>query len=111
VNHVEWSRQATIYEVNLRQYTPEGTIKAFGAHLPRLSHGCRHPLADAHPPDRPEEPQGHAGSYYAVRDYTAVNGVRHASRPEGLVADAHRLGMKVIIDWVATTPPGTTPGS
>ena len=32
----DWHKNATIYEVNLRQYTPEGTFKAFEAHVPRL---------------------------------------------------------------------------
>ncbi|MDR3328848.1 MAG: hypothetical protein LBS63_01910, partial [Prevotellaceae bacterium] len=31
-----WCRDATIYEVNLRQFTPEGTLQAFAQHLPRL---------------------------------------------------------------------------
>ena len=29
VTHPEWSRNAVIYEVNLRQFSPEGTINAF----------------------------------------------------------------------------------
>ena len=36
VVHPEWSKNATIYEVNIRQYTPEGTFAAFEKHLPRL---------------------------------------------------------------------------
>src|SRR5436853_4865786 len=36
IKHPEWTRNATIYEVNLRQYTKEGTFKAFETHLPRL---------------------------------------------------------------------------
>ena len=36
VTHPEWSRNAVIYEVNLRQYTPEGSINAFIKELPRL---------------------------------------------------------------------------
>ena len=34
--HLPWTRSANLYEVNLRQYTPEGTLAAFAAHLPRL---------------------------------------------------------------------------
>jgi len=30
--HVAWSRSANIYEVNIRQYTKEGTFKAFARH-------------------------------------------------------------------------------
>ena len=36
LQHPEWTKNATIYEVNLRQYTPEGTFTAFAHHLPRL---------------------------------------------------------------------------
>src|SRR6187402_342583 len=36
VRHPDWSKNATIYEVNVRQFTPEGTFKAFEAHLPRI---------------------------------------------------------------------------
>ena len=32
----DWAKNAAIYEVNLRQYTKEGTIKSFMTHLPRL---------------------------------------------------------------------------
>jgi 1,4-alpha-glucan branching enzyme len=33
---VEYSRNAVLYEVNIRQYTPEGTFNAFAEHLPYL---------------------------------------------------------------------------
>lgn len=36
LKHPEWSKNATIYEVNIRQFTPEGTFKAFEAHMPEL---------------------------------------------------------------------------
>lgn len=36
VKHPEWSRNAVIYEVNLRQYTDSGTVTAFADQLPRL---------------------------------------------------------------------------
>jgi len=29
----DWANTATIYEVNIRQYTPEGTFNAFQKHL------------------------------------------------------------------------------
>jgi outer membrane biogenesis lipoprotein LolB len=29
IDHVPWSRHAAIYEVNIRQFTPEGTLAAF----------------------------------------------------------------------------------
>ena len=34
--HPDWIMQGNIYEVNIRQYTPEGTFKAFEKHLNRL---------------------------------------------------------------------------
>ena len=33
---VDWALDTNIYEVNLRQYTSEGTINAFRQHIPRL---------------------------------------------------------------------------
>lgn len=99
----EWLKDAVLYEVNIRQYTPEGTFSAFAEHLPRLKElGVDilwimpvHPISE-------EKRKGSLGSYYAVQDYTGIN-------PEfgtlddfkGLVSQAHDLGFKVIIDWVA----------
>src|SRR5690349_1331852 len=34
--HPAWSKNAVIYEVNVRQYTPEGTLAAIRSHIPRL---------------------------------------------------------------------------
>ena len=36
VSHPDWTASAVLYEVNVRQYTKEGTFKAFEKHLPRL---------------------------------------------------------------------------
>ena len=33
---VDWAKGSNIYEVNIRQYTPEGSFLAFAKHLPRL---------------------------------------------------------------------------
>lgn len=102
VQHPDWCRNAIIYEVNLRQFTPEGTINAFAAHLPRLKElGVDilwfmpiHPISELNR-------KGELGSYYAVRDYKAVN-PEFGSLDDfrAVVAKAHSLGMKVIIDWV-----------
>ncbi|MDE6396306.1 MAG: alpha-amylase [Muribaculaceae bacterium] len=102
VKHPEWAKNAVIYEVNTRQFTPEGTFKAMGAHLDRLKDlGVDilwfmpiHPISE-------KNRKGKLGSYYAVKDYTAVN-------PEfgtlddfkSLVGEAHKRGMKVLLDWV-----------
>jgi glycosidase len=103
VVHPEWSRKAVIYEVNLRQYTPEGTFRAFQAHLPRLkAMGTEILWLMPINPIGTEQRKGSLGSYYSVKDYLAVNpefGTKEDLKT--LVAAAHRLGMKVIIDWVA----------
>lgn len=101
--HLPWTRQANIYEVNVRQYTPEGTLKAFMAHLPRLARmGVDILWLMPMQPIGVQQRKGTLGSYYAIRDYTAVNpefGTLDDVR--ALVRDAHALGMKVILDWVA----------
>src|SRR5690242_10032612 len=74
IKHPEWSRNATIYEVNVRQYTPEGTFKAFETHLPRIKEmGIDiiwlmpiHPIGI-------EKRKGTLGSEYSVKDYYGVN--------------------------------------
>lgn len=101
--HVDWAKNANIYEVNLRQYTPEGTFNAFAKHLPRLQQmGVDILWLMPIYPISEKNRKGSKGSYYAVQDYQKVN-------PEfgtfddfkALVDEAHQLGMKVIIDWVA----------
>jgi glycosidase len=102
VVHPEWSKNAVIYEVNVRQYTDSGTFKAFEKHLPRLKEMGIDilwfmPIYPIGVPNR----KGEMGSYYSVADYLAVN-------PEfGTIGDfkriidkAHDQGMHVILDWV-----------
>lgn len=98
-----WSRDAVIYEINVRQFTPEGTFAALERHLPRLdSLGVDILWLMPVQPIGEKGRKGGLGSYYSIRDYTAVN-------PEfGTEADfrrfvdaAHRQGMRVILDWVA----------
>ena len=102
LKHPEWSRNATIYEVNIRQFTPEGTFKAFEAHMPRLKEiGIDilwlmpiHPIGQ-------KNRKGKLGSYYSVKDYYAVNPeMGTLADLKALVKKAHGLGMHVIIDWV-----------
>jgi len=98
-----WSIQKSIYEVNLRQYTQQGTFKAFEKHLPRLKEMGVDILwfMPIHPIGQ-ENRKGSMGSYYSVKDYLAVN-------PElgkledftNLVDKIHDMSMYVILDWVA----------
>ncbi|MCH5598818.1 alpha-amylase family glycosyl hydrolase [Niabella ginsengisoli] len=103
MNHTDWKHTANIYEVNVRQYTQEGTFVAFEKELPRLKDmGVQVLWFMPITPIAIEKMKGTMGSYYACSDYTSIN-------PEfgtlddfkNLVATAHQQGFKVIIDWVA----------
>lgn len=101
-SHPSWIMQGNIYEVNVRQYTPEGTLNAFAKHLDRLKKmGVQTlwfmPINPISTVDR----KGSLGSYYAVSDYTALNPEFGTMADwKKLVATIHSKGMKVIIDWV-----------
>ena len=101
--HLPWTRSANIYEVNIRQYTPEGTLNAFAAHLPRLRKmGVDILWLMPIQPIGQVNRKGGLGSYYAVRDYSAVNPEFGTMADfKRLVAQAHALGFKLILDWVA----------
>lgn len=98
-----WINNTNVYEVNLRQYTAEGTIKAFEKELPRLKDmGVAVLWFMPITPIAQKNKKGSLGSYYACSDYTAV------SSEFGTLDDfisftnlAHEMGFKVIIDWVA----------
>ncbi len=102
-NVPEWTKDMVIYEVNVRQYTKEGTFEAFSKHLPRLKElGVDiiwfmpiHPISKV-------KRKGGLGSYYSIADYQGIN-------PEfgdkgdfkKLVDMIHDQDMKVMLDWVA----------
>src|ERR1043165_8098834 len=74
VGHPAWSLQGNIHEVNVRQYTPEGTFKAFENHLQRLKDmGVQTLWFMPINPISTKGRKGPMGSYYAVSDYTAIN--------------------------------------
>lgn len=99
----EWSKNANMYEVNVRQYSEEGTFNEFAKSLPRLKKmGVDilwfmpiHPIGV-------KNRKGTMGSYYSVRDYKDVD-PSYGTKADfkKLVDEAHAQGMKVIIDWVA----------
>jgi glycosidase len=102
-NPPEWSYDKAIYEVNLRQYTEEGTIKAFEKHLSRLKELGADILwfMPIHPIGKLNR-KGNLGSYYSVQDYKAVNQEFGTLNDFKLMVDKiHKMGMYVIIDWVA----------
>jgi len=103
VRHVAWSKNTNIYEVNVRQYTPEGTFNAFKAHLPRLKEmGVDILWLMPVNPIGVKNRKGSLGSYYAVKSYVEVNPeFGNLEDFKNLVKEAHKLGMHIIIDWVA----------
>ncbi|HAO03861.1 MAG TPA: 1,4-alpha-glucan branching protein, partial [Chitinophagaceae bacterium] len=103
LNTTFWIHQTNVYEVNLRQYTAEGTLNAFVQHLPRLkAMGVETLWFMPITPIAQKNKKGNLGSYYAAADYTSVSpefGTMDDFKK--LVAQAHEMGFKVIIDWVA----------
>ena len=102
-HHAEWVYDATIYEVNVRQYTTDGTFSAFEQHIPRLQElGVDilwfMPIQTIGEVER----KGTLGSYYSIQNYTEVNSEFGTLEDfKSVVNKAHALGMKVILDWVA----------
>src|SRR5512133_1152718 len=102
VIHPDWSKNAVVYEVNIRQFTPEGTFNAFATHLPRLKElGVDilwlMPVNPIGIKNRKEP----LGSYYSVKDYRDVNPeFGNLEDFKSLVAKAHEMGFHVIMDWV-----------
>ena len=100
---VSWANTASIYEVNIRQYTAEGTFKAFEKHLPRIKDmGIDIVWLMPITPISQVHKKGSLGSYYACSSYTKINPEFGTEADfKDLVDAAHTLGMKVIMDWVA----------
>ena len=100
---IQWANKAVLYEVNIRQYTAEGTFNAFAQHLPRLKNmGVDIIWLMPITPISILERQGSLGSYYACSSYTKINEEFGSLLDfNNMVKVAHSLGLKVIIDWVA----------
>ncbi|HPG38773.1 MAG TPA: alpha-amylase family glycosyl hydrolase [bacterium] len=98
----DWAKNAIIYEVNVRQYTQEGTFNAFADHLSTLKEmGVNilwfmpiHPIGE-------KNRKGTLGSYYSISDYYGVN-PEFGSLDDfkRLVQKIHDMGMYTIIDLV-----------
>ena len=102
----EWVRDAVVYEIFPRTYSAEGNFNGVTKDLDRLKElGVTvlwlmpiHPVGQERKKGGPASP----GSPYAVRDYYATNpdyGTKEDFKR--LVDEAHRRGLKVIIDVVA----------
>jgi glycosidase len=103
LNTPDWAHNATIYEINVRQFSADGKFSSVTKQLPRLkAMGIDiiwlmpiHPIGV-------KNRKGSLGSYYAVKDYQKVNDeFGDLNDFKFLVKEAHKLGMHVIIDWVA----------
>ena len=101
--HPAWSKHAVIYEVNVRQYTPEGTLSALRSHIPRLKAlGVDILWLMPVQPIGVKNRKGPLGSYYSIRDYTAINPeFGSEADAKSFIDAAHAAGMRVILDWVA----------
>jgi glycosidase len=102
VKHAEWTRNMVLYEINVRQFSAEGTFAGVEKALPQLKElGVNvlwfmpvYPIGELNR-------KGELGSYYSIKDYKGIN-------PEfgtiddfkALVAQAHDMGFHVILDWV-----------
>ena len=134
VKHLDWTRDAVIYEVNIRQYSPEGTFEEFEKDLPRLKElGVDiiwlmpvFPIGELNRKatqtvlveeiENPAERTKYLGSYYSTKDYLSVNPEFGTLKDfKSLVDEIHKLGMYVILDiavnhtswdheWVKTHP-------
>lgn len=103
LKHVDWSNNATIYEANIRQMTPEGTFKALENQLGNIRDlGVKIIWLMPIQPIGELNRKGAMGSYYSVKDYKAVNPMFGTLDDfKSLVNKAHEMDMKVLIDWVA----------
>jgi len=99
----DWVRDGVVYEIYPRAFSPQGNFNGITARLDDLKDlGVTilwlmpiHPIGQ-------EKKKGTIGSPYAVRDYYGINpdyGTKEDFKK--LITEAHRRGMKVIIDIVA----------
>src|SRR5258708_23751745 len=98
----KWTRSAAIYEINVRQYTPQGTISALIPHIPRLRRlGIDVVWVMPIQPIGVARRKGVLGSPYSVSSYTEVNPAFGTKADfKAFVDAAHRQGLRVVLDWV-----------
>ncbi len=103
VKHPEWVKNASIYQLNTRQFSPEGTFKAAQKELIRLKDmGIDIIWLMPINPIGEKNRKGTLGSPYSVKNYREVNPEFGTLEDlKSFVNEAHQLGMYVILDWVA----------
>jgi len=99
----QWVRDGVVYEIFPRSFSPEGNFNGITARLDELKDlGVNilwlmpiHPLGE-------KMRKGTLGSPYAIRDYYAINPDYGTEADlKRLISEAHKRGLKVIIDVVA----------
>ncbi len=101
--HPEWCYDAVLYEMNIRQITPQGTLRAAMDKLDFLRQlGIDAIWLMPIYPIGKENRKGALGSYYSIADYCAVNPEFGTMEDfDAFIEKAHSLGMKILLDWVA----------
>ena len=101
--HPEWTYNTVVYELNVRQLTPESSFAAAESYLPALKElGVDIVWVMPPYPIGQKGRKGTLGSYYAISDYCDINPEFGTMADfESFLAAAHKLGLRVILDWVA----------
>lgn len=99
----DWAKDTSIYEVNVRQFSDEGTFDEVTEYLPRIkAMGIDIVWVMPIHAIGVENRKGSLGSYYSIIDYKSVNPEFGTEQDfQEFVDRAHELGMYVILDWVA----------
>jgi len=103
VKHPAWSVNKAVYELNIRQFSQAGNLKAVQRRLPAIKElGAGIIWLMPIYPIGEKNRKGTLGSYYSVKDYRKVNPEFGTMQDlKDLAAQAHRIGLYVILDWVA----------
>lgn len=99
----DMAETAVIYEVNVRQFSPEGTFAAVTKEIPNIKKlGVKVLwLMPVFPIGEEKRKEG-LGSYYSIKDYRGVNPeFGTAEDLKALINEAHKNGIYVVVDWVA----------
>jgi glycosidase len=98
-----WARDAVLYQIFVRNFTPEGTLAAAQKRLPDLKDmGINLIYLMPVQPTGKVNRKGSLGSPYSIADYYAIDPAQGTETDlKSFVDTAHSLGMKVIMDLVA----------
>ena len=99
----DMAETSVIYEVNVRQFSPEGTFAAVTKEISNIKKlGVKILWIMPIYPIGEENRKEGLGSYYSIKDYRGINPeFGNAEDFKKLVDEAHKNGIYVILDWVA----------